>query len=59
MGTESTILPGVAIGDGAVVATKAVVAKDVPPYAIVAGNPARVVKFRFSPATIERLQAIA
>ncbi|MCA1366294.1 chloramphenicol acetyltransferase [Bradyrhizobium sp. BRP14] len=53
------IMPGVAIGDGAVVAAKAVVAKDVPPYAIVAGNPARVVKFRFSPATIERLQAIA
>lgn len=59
IGMESTILPGVAIGDGAVVAAKAVVAKDVPPYAIVAGNPARGVKFRFSPATIERLQAIA
>lgn len=43
-----TILSGVSIGDGAVVAARAVVARDVPPYAIVAGNPARIVRWRFS-----------
>ncbi len=56
---EATILPGVTIGDGAIVAAKSVVTKDVPPYAIVAGNPARVVKIRFPAATVERLQAVA
>ncbi|MDW9669726.1 chloramphenicol acetyltransferase [Sinorhizobium meliloti] len=59
IGMEATILPGVTIGDGAIVAAKAVVTKDVPPYALVAGNPARVVRLRFPDATIERLQAIA
>jgi chloramphenicol O-acetyltransferase type B len=43
-----TILSGVSVGDGAVVAARAVVARDVPPYAIVAGNPARIVRWRFS-----------
>jgi len=43
-----TILSGVNVGDGAVVAARAVVARDVPPYAIVAGNPARIVRWRFS-----------
>jgi virginiamycin A acetyltransferase len=55
LGYEALILPGVTIGDGAVVATRAVVTKDVPPYAIVAGNPARVVRTRFAPEVIERL----
>lgn len=59
IGMEATILPGVTIGDGAVVAAKSVVTKEVPPYAIVAGNPARVVKMRFPAATVERLLAIA
>ncbi|WP_304650910.1 CatB-related O-acetyltransferase [Tessaracoccus sp. OS52] len=45
------------IGDGAVIGAGAVVFKDVPPYAIVVGNPGRVVRYRFSPATIERLLA--
>ncbi len=59
LGYDSTILPGVTIGDGAVVAAKSVVSADVPPYAIVAGNPARVVRTRFSEADIARLLAIA
>ncbi len=49
------VLHKVRIGDGAVVGGGAVVTKDVPPYAIVAGVPARVIKFRFSPDEIERL----
>ncbi|MBJ6117461.1 Vat family streptogramin A O-acetyltransferase [Pontibacter sp. BT310] len=59
IGHEAVIMPGVKIGDGAVVATKAVVTKDVPPYSIVAGNPAQVVKMRFSEDTIAKLQQIA
>src|SRR5690606_15668295 len=55
IGMEAVILPGTGIGHGAIVAAKAVVARDVPPYAIVAGNPARVVKMRFDDGTIERL----
>ncbi len=59
LGYESTVLPGVTVGDGAVVAAKSVVSADVPPYAIVAGNPARVVRMRFSDADIARLLRIA
>ncbi|WP_232631708.1 CatB-related O-acetyltransferase [Methylobacterium sp. Leaf118] len=59
LGFHSTILPGVTVGDGAVVAAHAVVSADVPPYAIVAGNPARVVRRRFSEAEAGRLQRIA
>src|SRR5258708_15431344 len=54
----ATILSGVKINDGAVVAAGAVVSKDVPAYAVVAGNPAKVVKYRFSPETIEKLLKI-
>lgn len=54
IGTGAVILPGVHIGDGAVIGCRAVVTKSVPPYAIVAGNPARVVKYRFSKELIER-----
>ncbi|WP_187969487.1 CatB-related O-acetyltransferase [Aquibium microcysteis] len=59
IGMEATILPGVTIGDGAIVAAKAVVSADVPPYAVVAGNPARVVRMRFDDDTIGRLLAVA
>lgn len=47
IGRESTILPGVKIGDGAIVAACSVVAKDVEPYTVVGGNPARPIKKRF------------
>ncbi len=54
----ASVLSGVKIGDGAVVGANAVVTKDVPPYAIVAGNPAKVIRFRFDEKTIEKLQQI-
>lgn len=41
---KTTILPGVTIGDGAVIAANAVVTKDVPPYSMVGGNPAKIIK---------------
>jgi acetyltransferase-like isoleucine patch superfamily enzyme len=53
-----TIMSGVTIGDGAVVGTKAVVTKDVRPYAIVAGNPAREIRRRFSDEQVEALLRI-
>ncbi len=55
MGYESTIMPGVTIGDGAIIAAKAVVTKDVEPYSIVGGNPARVIRKRFSDDAIRIL----
>jgi acetyltransferase-like isoleucine patch superfamily enzyme len=58
IGMEAVILSGVSIGDGAVIGMRAVVTKDVPPYAIAAGNPARVVKMRFDDKTIDRLLKI-
>ncbi len=59
IGYDCLIKGGVTIGDGAIVATRAVVVKDVPPYAIVAGNPAKIVKMRFDDSTIQRLLNIA
>lgn len=47
LGRECVILPGVRIGDGAIVAARSVVSRDVPPYTVAAGNPARAVKRRF------------
>lgn len=55
IGTEAMILSGVTVGDGAVIGARAVVAKDVEPYSVVVGNPARVIKYRFTPEIIERL----
>ena len=59
IGMEAVILPGVSIGNGSIVAARASVSRDVPPYAVVAGNPAKVVKMRFDAATVRRLLAIA
>lgn len=59
IGTQALIMPGVAIGTGAIVAARSVVASDVPDYAIVGGNPAKVIKVRFDDETIARLLAIA
>ena len=58
LGQNVTLGRGVTIGDGAVVAGFSVVAKDVPPYAIVGGNPASVIKYRFSHELIHRLLAV-
>jgi len=55
LASQCMVMSGVTIGHGAVVAARAVVARDVPPYAIVAGNPARVVRLRFDEATVAAL----
>ncbi|MEX5343945.1 CatB-related O-acetyltransferase [Pseudomonas sp. I2] len=55
IGANATIMPGVKIFDGAVVGAGAVVTKDVPPYAVVAGCPAKIIKYRFDEQTIQEL----
>lgn len=57
-GTNSTIMLGVKIGDGAIIGACSVVTKDVPPYSIVAGNPAKIVRYRFPDEIIEQLLKI-
>lgn len=58
IGRDATIMPGVTIGDGAVIGAHSVVTKDVAPYEIVAGNPARVIRTRFEPDDVARLLQI-
>ncbi len=55
LGMEALVLPGVTLGDGVIVGARSVVSRDVPPYSVVAGNPARVVRRRFDEDTIEAL----
>lgn len=59
IGMEATIMPGVTVGDGAIIAAKSVVTGNVPPYAVVGGNPARVMRRRFPDAMIAALLEIA
>jgi acetyltransferase-like isoleucine patch superfamily enzyme len=59
IGTDALILSGVKIGNGAVVGARSVVARSVAPYAVVAGNPARVVRLRFPEEQIRELERIA
>lgn len=59
IGRSAIVLPGVYIGHGAVVGAGAVVTKPVPPYGIVAGNPARLIRHRFPEAVVQRLLACA
>lgn len=59
IGMSATIMPGVTIGDGAIVAARSMVTGDVAPYAVVGGNPAREVRKRYDQATIADLLAIA
>ena len=58
IGARATIMGGVHIGSGAVVAGGAVVTKDVPPYAIVGGNPAKFIKYRFDAETIKKFMRL-
>ncbi|MDG7169950.1 CatB-related O-acetyltransferase [Streptococcus pneumoniae] len=55
LGLNAVILSGVTIGQGAIIAAGAVVTKNVPPYAIVGGNPARIIKYRFEAEIIDKL----
>ncbi|HLO47639.1 MAG TPA: Vat family streptogramin A O-acetyltransferase [Kamptonema sp.] len=58
IGYESLIMPGVKIGDGAIVAARSVVVSDIPPYTVAGGNPARTIKQRFSEAEIAQILEI-
>lgn len=59
IGYDATIMPGRTIGDGAIIGAKSVVTQDVEPYSIVAGNPAKCIRKRFSDDTISRLLTLA
>lgn len=58
IGMNATILTGVNIGDGAIIAANALVTKDVPPYAVVGGVPAKILKYRFNEPVIAKLKSL-
>lgn len=58
IGMEAVVMPGVTIGDGAIIGSRSVVVKDVPPYTIVGGNPAQPIKKRFDDRVIQSLMEI-
>lgn len=58
IGANAMILSGVTVGQGAIIGAGSVVASDIPPYAIVVGNPARVLRYRFSPSVIAKLMTL-
>jgi acetyltransferase-like isoleucine patch superfamily enzyme len=58
IGNDVKIYSGCNIGDGAIIAGQSVVTKDVPPYAIIGGNPAKLIRYRFSPETIARFEKV-
>ena len=58
IGYEATLMPGVQVGDGAIIATKSVVTADVEPYSVVGGNPAKVIRKRFEDDVIAELLQI-
>lgn len=55
IGYDAVVMAGVHIGDGAIIGTRAVVTKDVPPYAIVGGVPAKIIRMRFDSETVSQL----
>lgn len=59
LGYNATVMPGIKIGHGAIVAALSVVTRDVPPYTVVGGNPVKEIRKRFAPDTVERLVRIA
>lgn len=58
LGMRAMIMPGVTVGEGAIVAANSVVTKDVEPYSVVAGSPAKRIKYRFEPEVIDELLSL-
>ena len=59
IGSNAIVMSGVSIGKGAIVAAGAIVTKDVPPYAIVGGNPAKIIRYKFSDEIVEELMSLS
>jgi len=59
IGYDVLVMPGIRIGNGAIVSSRSVVVQDVPPYTVVGGNPAKPIKERFTSEVVETLEAIA